>query len=116
MLDNKKSTAEDFKTAFKQLYDDKKQNNVNEFICLPLGPVREKIKIGLFLIERCELPASYRSFHQDYIILRPTIGKSSVSQTNPCSVFKSPSTHNPTNFKTKQKVEVSLTQNYIEIL
>lgn len=76
MLDNKKPTAQDFKTAFKQLYDDKKQNNVNEFICLPLGRVREKIKIGLFLIEHCELPASYRSFHQDYIILRPTIGKS----------------------------------------
>lgn len=42
MLDNKKPTEEDFMTAFKQLYDDKKQNNVNEFICLPLGPVREK--------------------------------------------------------------------------
>lgn len=104
MLDNKKPTADDFKTAFKQLYDDKKQNNVNEFICLPLGRVRDKIKIGLFLIEHCELPASYRSFHQDYTILRPTIGKSSVSQTNPCSAFKSPSTHYPTNFKTKQTV------------
>lgn len=49
MLDNKTPTAADFNTAdFQQLYDDKKQNNVKELICLPFGRVREEIKMGLF--------------------------------------------------------------------
>lgn len=87
MLDNKTPTAEDFNTAaFQRLYDDIKQNNVKELICLPLGRIREEIKIGLF----AKNSVNYQQGTGSSIkILQPIIGKSSVSpQTNPCSVLK----------------------------